>query len=92
MVLNYHAAAGFPTKPSWIAAINNKHYTSWPGLDTRCNGRGKILPRVRQDVEATQMQDQIWATINEETSRNRNFQKKYQSKQKKRKSSICQTV
>ena len=33
MVRNYHAVAGFPTKPSWIAAINNKHYSSWPGLD-----------------------------------------------------------
>ena len=29
----YHVASGFPTKPSWVAAINNKHYASWPGLD-----------------------------------------------------------
>ena len=40
LVRYYHAAAGFPTKPSWIAAINNKHYASWPRLDvtvmTRC--------------------------------------------------------
>ncbi len=29
-----HAAAGFPTKPTWLAAIKNKHYASWPGLAT----------------------------------------------------------
>jgi hypothetical protein len=28
----YHVAAGFPTKPQWIAAIKNKQYASWPGL------------------------------------------------------------
>ncbi len=30
-----HAAAGFPTKPTWIAAINNKQFASWPGLTTK---------------------------------------------------------
>ena len=33
LVRYYHAAARLPTKPSWIAAINNNHYASWPGLD-----------------------------------------------------------
>ena len=28
----YHAAAGFPTKSTWLQAINNKHFASWPGL------------------------------------------------------------
>jgi hypothetical protein len=28
----HHASAGFPTKPTWLAAIKNKHFTSWPGL------------------------------------------------------------
>ena len=32
IVRYYHAAAGFPTKPTWIKAINNKQYASWPGL------------------------------------------------------------
>ena len=32
MVRYYHAAAEFPTKPTWIKAINNKQYASWPGL------------------------------------------------------------
>jgi hypothetical protein len=27
-----HAAAGFPTKPTWIKAIKNKQFASWPGL------------------------------------------------------------
>jgi len=33
LVRYYHAAAGFPTKPSWLAAIRNGHYRTWPGLD-----------------------------------------------------------
>ena len=33
LVRFYHAAAGFPTKPTWLAAIKNKHYASWVGLD-----------------------------------------------------------
>jgi len=32
IVRYYHAAAGFPTKPTWLRAINNGHYMSWPGL------------------------------------------------------------
>ncbi len=27
-----HAAAGFPTKDSWIKAINNGNYKTWPGI------------------------------------------------------------
>ena len=27
-----HAAAGFPTKDSWITAIKNGNYKTWPGL------------------------------------------------------------
>ena len=32
LVIYHHAAAGFPTKPQWIAAIKNKQYALWPGL------------------------------------------------------------
>ena len=35
LVRYYHAAAGFPTKPTWIAAIKNGHYKSWPGLNQK---------------------------------------------------------
>jgi hypothetical protein len=30
-----HAAAVFPTKPTWIKAIKNKQFASWPGLTTK---------------------------------------------------------
>jgi len=32
LVRYYHSAAGFPTKPTWIKAIKNNQYASWPGL------------------------------------------------------------
>ena len=35
MIRYYHAAAGFPTKPTWIAGIRKNQYRSWPGLDAR---------------------------------------------------------
>ena len=31
----YHAAAGFPPKPTWLAALTNGHYKTWTGLSTR---------------------------------------------------------
>jgi len=30
IVKYYHAAAGFPNKPTWIKVINNKQYASLP--------------------------------------------------------------
>ena len=33
LVRYYHAAAEFPTKPSWLAAIKNGYYNSWTGLN-----------------------------------------------------------
>jgi hypothetical protein len=32
LIRYHHALAGFPTKPTWIVAIKNKHFASWPGL------------------------------------------------------------
>ncbi len=32
LVCYYHAAAGFPTKPTWVKAIRNKQFASWQGL------------------------------------------------------------
>jgi hypothetical protein len=32
LVQYYHAAAGFPTKPTWLKAIKNMQFASWPGL------------------------------------------------------------
>ena len=39
LVRYYHAAAGFPTKPSWLTAIKNGHYRTWPGLDAETAAR-----------------------------------------------------
>jgi hypothetical protein len=32
IVCYHHAAAGFPTKPTWLKAIKDKQYVFWPGL------------------------------------------------------------
>ncbi len=32
LVHYYQAAAGFPTKPTWVKVIRNKQFASWPGL------------------------------------------------------------
>ena len=31
----YHTTAGFPATSTWLRAINNGFYSSWPGLTTR---------------------------------------------------------
>jgi hypothetical protein len=60
LVRYHHVAAGFPTKPQWIAAIKNKQYASWPGLsveavrrhfpesDETHKGHGRKTPSTRQ--------------------------------------------
>ncbi len=35
LVQYLHACTGFPTKPSWIEAIKNRQYASWPGLTSK---------------------------------------------------------
>ena len=32
LVKYFHAAAGFPVKDTWLKAIKNNNYASWPGL------------------------------------------------------------
>jgi len=39
LIRYYHAAAGFPTKPTWLSAIRNGHYRTWPGLDAETAAR-----------------------------------------------------
>ncbi len=34
VIIYLHAAAGFPTKPTWLKAIANSNYKSWPGVTT----------------------------------------------------------
>ena len=45
----YHAAVGFPTKPTWIKAINNKQYASWPGLTSA--GVQKYFPESEETLK-----------------------------------------
>ena len=35
LIRYYHAAAGFPTKPTWVAAIKNRQFALWPGLTAK---------------------------------------------------------
>ncbi len=35
LVLYYHAVEGFPTKPTWVAAIKNRQFASWTGLTAK---------------------------------------------------------
>ncbi len=35
LVQYLHAAAGLPTKPTWLKAIKNKQFASWPGLTAK---------------------------------------------------------
>ncbi len=35
LVRYHHASAGFPTQPTWLAAIKNKQYASWQGLTAK---------------------------------------------------------
>ena len=42
LVRYYHAAAGFPTQPTWLRAIKNNHYASWTGLT--CENARKYFP------------------------------------------------
>ena len=74
LIRYYHAAAGLPTQPTWIAAINNRHYTSWPGLtkdvaakyflesDETWKGHGRKIKselRSTKQLIATEMESEI---------------------------------
>ena len=43
-----HAAAGYPVKDTWIAAINSGNYVSWPGLTS------KVIQRHFPELDETQ--------------------------------------
>ena len=46
LVRYYHAAAGFPTRPSWLATIRNGHYETWPGLSAAA--AAKYFPELHE--------------------------------------------
>ena len=49
LVRYLHACAGFPTKPSWIKAIKNRQYASWPGLTI--NAVAKHFPKSEETMK-----------------------------------------
>ena len=49
LVRYLHACAGFPTKPSWIKAIKNGHYASWPGLTVKAVA--KYFPKSKETMK-----------------------------------------
>ena len=38
-VAYYHAAAGFPTKETWLAAVRAGNYNTWPGLTIKATSK-----------------------------------------------------
>jgi hypothetical protein len=42
LVCYYHAVAGFPTKPTWVSAINNRQFALW--LDLTVKAVTKQIP------------------------------------------------
>ena len=65
-VIRYlHAAAGFPVKDTWIQAIKNGHYISWPGVTVEAVNKHfpksietqkGHLKKQRQNVRSTKQQ------------------------------------
>ena len=78
----YHVAAGFPTKPSWLATIRNGHYRTWPGLDAAIaakyfpeahetwKGHGrKVKPGLRSTKDLVKREEEQTANIKVEPER-----------------------
>jgi hypothetical protein len=65
LVQYLHASAGFPTKPTWLKAIKNKQFASWPGLTAKAvrrhfpdsdethKGHGRRTPSGLQSTKQT---------------------------------------
>ncbi len=49
LVRYLHACMGFPTKPSWIEAIKNRQYASWPGLTVKA--AAKYFPESKETMK-----------------------------------------
>ena len=70
----YHAAAGYPTKPTWIKAIKSGFYTTWPLLTAKAvrkhypetveTPKGH-MKRVKSGVRSTKAQQQQHPEITE---------------------------
>jgi hypothetical protein len=51
-----HAAAGFPVKETWLPAIENGHYSTWPGLTS--NPVRKHFPAESVEIQKGHMKKQ----------------------------------
>ena len=49
LVKYFHAAAGFPVRDTWIKAIKNGNYASWPGLTY--NNAKKYCPSADETIK-----------------------------------------
>ncbi len=65
VIIYLHTAAGFPTKPTWLKAIANGNYKSWPGVTTAnvkkhfsesIETQKGHMKKQRQDVRSTKVQ------------------------------------
>ena len=69
LVRYYHAAVGFPTKSTWLKAIKNRHFASWPGLtadaatrhfpdsEETSKGHGRKAPSGLRSTKAVPLND-----------------------------------
>ncbi len=55
-------AAGFPTKPTWLAAIKNKQFASWPGLTAKAIA--KHYPESKETMKGNgrKRRSGLWST------------------------------
>jgi hypothetical protein len=49
LVRYHHAAAGFPTKPTWYKAVKNGQFVSWPGLTAAAVA--KHFPKAKETIK-----------------------------------------
>ena len=64
VVRYHHAAAGFPSKLTWLKAINNGHYVPWSGLTSaivqpRKRGQQFILTNVRSKLNPKRIDQRL---------------------------------
>jgi hypothetical protein len=73
----HHASAGFPTKDSWVKAINAGHYISWPGLTAEAarkhfpesvETQKGHMKKQRQNVRSTKQKIHLDSKIDEDTA------------------------
>ena len=68
LVRYYHAAAGFPTKPTWIAAIKNRQFASWPGLTAKA--AAKHFPESEETMKGHGRKTRSGLRSTKQTTRN----------------------